>query len=48
LIPAGALWGVQFMKTPAYVQVVGFIDQTKINIAAGDTGGELDPHGAVS
>jgi hypothetical protein len=35
------------MRTPDYVQVVGFIDQTKINLAADDTGGELDPHGAV-
>jgi len=34
------------MRTPAYVQVVGFIDQTKINIQGDDTGGELDPHGA--
>ncbi|KAJ7128048.1 hypothetical protein C8R46DRAFT_1017494 [Mycena filopes] len=53
LIPPGALQGesflfscVQFMKTSAYVQVVGFIDQTYINIQAGDYGGELDPHGA--
>jgi len=46
LIPAGALRGVQFMKTPDYVQVVGFIDQSLINIKPGDTGGELDPHGA--
>nr|GAT48502.1 predicted protein [Mycena chlorophos] len=46
VIPAGALQGVQFMKTPDYVQVVGFIDQTLINIQAGDYGGELDPHGA--
>jgi hypothetical protein len=46
LIPAGALKGIQFMKTPDYVQIVGFIDQTKINIKAGDYGGELDPHGA--
>ncbi|KAG6877616.1 hypothetical protein C0993_005620 [Termitomyces sp. T159_Od127] len=46
LIPAGALQGVQFMRTPDYVQVVGFIDQTQINIASGDYGGELDPHGA--
>jgi hypothetical protein len=45
-IPEGALQGVQFMKTSDYVQVVGFIDQTKINIADGDFGGELDPHGA--
>ena len=34
------------MRTPDYVQVVGFIDQTKINMAASDFGGELDPHGA--
>ncbi|KAG6853868.1 hypothetical protein C0991_000475 [Blastosporella zonata] len=46
LIPAGALQGVQFMRTPDYVQVVGFIDQTQVHIAAGDWGGELDPHGA--
>ncbi|KAF5327295.1 hypothetical protein D9619_003916 [Psilocybe cf. subviscida] len=46
LIPAGALKGVQFMKTSDYVQVVGFIDQTAINIMAGDWGGEMDPHGA--
>src|SRR5688572_13020286 len=46
LIPAGALTGVQFMKTPDYIQVVGFIDQTKINILEGDWGGEMDPHGA--
>jgi len=42
----GALKGVQFMRTPDYIQVVGFIDQTLINIKAGDYGGELDPHGA--
>jgi hypothetical protein len=46
LIPAGALQGVQFIKTPDYVQVAGFIDQSKINIQADDYGGELDPHGA--
>jgi len=46
LIPAGALKGVQFMKTPDYVQVVGFIDQTLINLSSDDFGGELDPHGA--
>ncbi|TRM57276.1 hypothetical protein BD626DRAFT_560468 [Schizophyllum amplum] len=46
LIPDGALTGVQFMRTSAYVQVIGFMDQTKINIADGDYGGELDPHGA--
>ncbi|KAF9461677.1 hypothetical protein BDZ94DRAFT_1195960 [Collybia nuda] len=46
LIPNGALRGVQFMKTPDYVQVVGFIDQSKINIKGDDWGGEMDPHGA--
>ncbi|KAG5642769.1 hypothetical protein DXG03_002148 [Asterophora parasitica] len=45
-IPPGTLTGVQFTKTPDYVQVVGFLDQTKINLAATDTGGEMDPHGA--
>lgn len=46
VIPRDALKGVQFIRTPDYVQVVGFIDQTKVNIQAGDYGGELDPHGA--
>ncbi|GAA5911520.1 uncharacterized protein JCM6883_005783 [Sporobolomyces salmoneus] len=46
IIPEGALQGVQFIRTPNYVQVVGQIDQTKINIDASDYGGEMDPHGA--
>jgi len=46
LIPEGTLTGLQFTKTPAYIQIVGFIDQTKINLKTGDYGGELDPHGA--
>ena len=46
LIPAGALQGVQYIKTPDYIQIAGFIDQTQINLAADDYGGELDPHGA--
>ncbi|KAF9003566.1 hypothetical protein BDQ17DRAFT_1355541 [Cyathus striatus] len=46
LIPAGALQGVQYIKTSAYVSVVGFIDQRFINIASDDWGGEMDPHGA--
>ncbi|CAE6507490.1 unnamed protein product [Rhizoctonia solani] len=46
LIPAGALTGVQFMKTPDYVQVVGFIDQANVNMQFDDGGGEMDPHGA--
>ncbi|KDQ52651.1 hypothetical protein JAAARDRAFT_39905 [Jaapia argillacea MUCL 33604] len=46
LIPPGALQGVQYLKTPDYIQIVGFIDQTQINLLANDSGGELDPHGA--
>lgn len=46
LIPAGALTGIQFLKTPDYIQLVGFLDQTLVGIAAGDFGGEMDPHGA--
>ena len=46
LIPDGTLRGVHFVKTTDYVQVTGVGDFTKINIPAGDAGGELDPHGA--
>ncbi|KAI6039524.1 hypothetical protein EDC04DRAFT_2684988 [Pisolithus marmoratus] len=46
LIPEGALHGVQVLKTPDYIQIAGFIDQSKINLTPDDYGGELDPHGA--
>ncbi|KAG6812252.1 hypothetical protein H0H92_003708 [Tricholoma furcatifolium] len=46
LIPDGALQGVHFVKTPNYVQVTGVGDLTKLNIKAGDSGGELDNRGA--
>lgn len=46
LIPAGALTGVQVTRTPGYIQAVGFLQQTAINIQANDSGGEEDPHGA--
>ena len=46
LIPDGTLTGVHFTKAANYVQVVALGDFTKINILAGDEGGELDPHGA--
>uniref|UniRef100_A0A0S1MJK5 Secreted protein n=1 Tax=Phakopsora pachyrhizi TaxID=170000 RepID=A0A0S1MJK5_PHAPC len=46
LIPSGAITGVQLTRTPGYIQVVGFIDQTALNLQANDTGGEEDPHGA--
>ncbi|KAH9481016.1 hypothetical protein JR316_0005534 [Psilocybe cubensis] len=46
VMPKGTITGVQFTKTPDYIQVVGFMDQTKINMKPGDSGGEMDPHGA--
>ncbi|KAI6155261.1 hypothetical protein BKA82DRAFT_991835 [Pisolithus tinctorius] len=46
LIPAGVLTGVQVLKTSKYIQFAGFIDQTQVDLQAGDYGGELDPHGA--
>lgn len=36
---------VYSLETPDYIQVTGVGDLTKIDIRAGDTGGELDPHG---
>lgn len=48
VIPNGALSGVHFVRTPDYVQVTGVGDFTKLNIRAGDAGGELDPHGPDS
>ncbi|KAH9843802.1 uncharacterized protein C8Q71DRAFT_719500 [Rhodofomes roseus] len=46
IMPAGTLQGVQHITTPDYIMIVGFIDQTQVNLAASDYGGELDPHGA--
>jgi len=46
LIPEGALTGLQFMKTPDYIQIVGYLNQTEINMLPEDYGGEMDPHGA--
>lgn len=46
LIPDGTLTSVHFLKTPSYVQVTGTGDFTSIGIPQGDTGGEMDPHGA--
>jgi len=45
-IPAGAIQGIQYIKTPDYVEVIGMIDQTALKIQATDSGGEEDPHGA--
>ena len=46
VIPPGTITGAHFVQTPDYVQVTGVGDLTKVNIPQGDTGGELDPHGA--
>jgi len=45
-LPQGAITGLQFIQTPDYVELVGYIDQTAIRLQANDTGGEEDPHGA--
>lgn len=46
LIPDGTILGAHFVQTPDYVQITGTGDLTKINVPKGDSGGELDPHGA--
>lgn len=46
LIPDGTITAAHFIRTPSYVQIYGFWDGTRVNIPAGDSGGELDPHGA--
>jgi hypothetical protein len=45
-IPNGTLKGVHWVETSKYVQITGQGDFTKMNVKAGDSGGELDPHGA--
>ncbi|KAI0316225.1 hypothetical protein OF83DRAFT_1196582 [Amylostereum chailletii] len=46
IIPDGTIQGAHFVQTPDYVQITGIGDLTKVNVPAGDAGGELDPHGA--
>ncbi|KLO17170.1 hypothetical protein SCHPADRAFT_937208 [Schizopora paradoxa] len=46
VIPPGAITGAQWLYAKNYLQVVGFLDQTQVNLDASDEGGELDPHGA--
>lgn len=41
VIRPGAITGVQVLKTPAYIQWTGFIDQTALHLTKDDTGGEL-------
>ncbi|KAJ3569901.1 hypothetical protein NP233_g4761 [Leucocoprinus birnbaumii] len=47
VMPEGTLSGVHFVETPDYVQITGVGDFTKINVAKGDEGGELDNRGAT-
>ena len=44
-IVPGTFTGLQVLLTPEYVQYVGYIDQTRLNMQASDYGGELDPAG---
>ncbi|BEI81554.1 hypothetical protein CcaverHIS002_0207140 [Cutaneotrichosporon cavernicola] len=46
IFPPGTFKGLQFMRTPGYIQLVGVFDQTSVGLNSADTGGELDPHGA--
>jgi len=46
VIPPGAITGAQWLYAKDYLQVVGFIDQSQVNLDPTDEGGELDPHGA--
>ncbi|KIJ94512.1 hypothetical protein K443DRAFT_683675 [Laccaria amethystina LaAM-08-1] len=46
VIPPGSITGLQWTKTSAYIQVVGFISNAGIGLDPTDQGGELDPHGA--
>jgi len=45
LIGGGTLMGAQFLVAPAYVQITGVVNNTGVELAPGDTGGEMDPHG---
>lgn len=47
IIPDGTISSAHFIKTDMYVQISGTWDGTKVDIQAGDYGGELDPHGAT-
>lgn len=48
VIPDGTITRASFTRTPLYVQVYAQGDFTKIHMAPGDEGGELDPHGATN
>ncbi|GAA6020580.1 hypothetical protein JCM11491_000803 [Sporobolomyces phaffii] len=46
LMPQGTITSAHMLVTPHYTQITGTGDFTKLNVRAGDSGGELDPHGA--
>ena len=46
LIPRDTIKSAHFVHTDNFVQITGRMDQTKINIKKGDSGGEMDAHGA--
>ncbi|GAA6038426.1 hypothetical protein JCM8097_007642 [Rhodosporidiobolus ruineniae] len=46
VLKAGAITGLQILRSEYYIQLTGFIDQTALHLQADDSGGELDPHGA--
>ncbi|KAI0034377.1 hypothetical protein K488DRAFT_45608 [Vararia minispora EC-137] len=45
IMPEGTITGAQLVKTPDYWMITGLIQQSNIDIASNDTGGELDPGG---
>ncbi|PVF95533.1 hypothetical protein CPB86DRAFT_787890 [Serendipita vermifera] len=45
LFKDGTLNSAHFVETPDYIQITGTGNFVNINIAPGDAGGELDPHG---
>jgi len=45
LITNGTLISAHFVETPDYIQITGTGNWVNANIAPGDAGGELDPHG---
>lgn len=46
LIPEDTIQSAHFVHTDNFVQITGRLDQTKINVKKGDSGGEMDAHGA--
>ena len=45
-IPPGAITGLLVVKTPSYIAIAANLNGQRLNIAANDEGGEMDPHGA--